>query len=499
MSVVVAPRANMMEAFAAEMAAVLSRQGSKAVSSTPVGPYMHGPNGLWSVSGLDNQVISTRVKPRGLAGALAARGTNVMNPMYPFLTGFTAGTGSEPTGVCDDPPLPGQMKNAVQTAVFGRYSRQTPVLDITRIGQIINRSEFTDFALVNDPLYAAPGNPTGITVPASSPGSLSLMSDIGARFVGVGLEFQRLLMRQLYTGNPANNTAGGGYEEFAGLDRLIRTGIRDAITGQTAPSLDSIILNENYKKVTDTSGNDNIVNVLTYLMRVLRNTASRTGLDPVTWVIAMRETLFYELTAVWPCNYLTYRCIMNDASGTGTANNLNLDAGDAIGMRDAMRQGQYLVVDGMQFNVVLDDAIDEETAGDTNRITNSCFASDIYILPLSAHGINTLYWEYFDWSGPGAAMSELSSLPQMSQYYWSDGGQYLWHAKPPTWWCVQWGALIRPRLVLRTPHLAAKIQHVQYCPLMHPRDAFTDDPYFVNGGVTSRTTAPSLYSSYNAS
>jgi hypothetical protein len=32
------------------------------------------------------------------------------------------------------------------------------------------------------------------------------------------------------------------------------------------------------------------------------------GLNPVKWVIAMRETLFYELTEGWPCNYMTYRC-----------------------------------------------------------------------------------------------------------------------------------------------------------------------------------------------
>lgn len=458
---------------------------NKAVSSTPVGPYMHGPDGLWSYPGMERPVISTRVRPNGVAGIIPARGTNVMNPIYPFLTGFTDPAETPATGPCDDPPTAGQMKNCTQTATFGRYSYQTTVLDVRRLGQIINRGEFTDFALMNNPI----NDTGGITTPATMPG-MTLVNDVAARFLAVGMKFQNKLMKQFYEGNPANNTSGG-YAEFPGLDHLIRTGIKDAITGQTCPSLDSLIINENYKKVTDSSGNDNIVNVLTYTMRMLKRLAETTGLAPVNWVLAMRETLFYELTAVWPCNYMTYRCVtMNSAVA-------NLDVGDAIAMRDQMRQGNYLVIDGERVNVVLDSAINEETSGDTNRVSATCFASDIYILPLSAMGQATLFWEYFDYSGPNAAMSSLASMPNMSNYFWSDGGQYIWHAKPPTNFCVQWLGSIDPRLILRTPHLAGKIQHVQYCPLMHPRDAFSDDPYYVNGGVTSRTTAPSLYNSYS--
>src|SRR3972149_517370 len=39
----------------------------------------------------------------------------------------------------------------------------------------------------------------------------------------VGIAFQRKLLRQVYTGNPANNNVGGGYREFPGLDILIGT------------------------------------------------------------------------------------------------------------------------------------------------------------------------------------------------------------------------------------------------------------------------------------
>lgn len=492
---------SLLDRLAQELGARSASPMRTKADGNPVGPYDHGPNGMWSYPGLEQAVISTRVKPRGLAGMLPMRPNNSMDPFYPYLTGFTDPSESNKEGVCDDPPTAGQVKNCFQTAVYGRYEYMTTEIDLTRLGQIINRGEFTDLVLMNDPLGLMPGNPAGLTIPGQSPASWSLMNDISNRFAAVGIKFQNKLMRQLWQGNPANNTAGGGYKEFPGLDSLIRTGVVDAQTGQTCPSMDSLIVNMNYKKVSEPTGDDNIVNVLTYTYRLLKNLASRTGLDPVQWVFVMRETLFYELTAVWPCNYLTYRCIMAGQSASGAENNLVVDAGDAIALRDNMRQGNYLVIDGIRVNVILDDALVEETSGDTNRISQTCFASDIKILPLTVQGnISTLYWEYFAWNGPYAALSPevRAAAPLLGNSFWSDGGQYMWTMKPPVMYCLQWAGIIQPRLILRTPQLCADIRNVQYCPLMHPRDAFPDDPYYVNGGVTSRNTAPSVYNSWSS-
>ncbi len=483
---------------------VPSAYGNKAVAGVDSQPYLHGPNGLWSYPGLERPVISTRLRPRGLAGRLPARANNSMNPLYPYLTGFTSPAETQPNGVCDDPPTAGQMKNCFQTAVFGRYSYQTRVMDITRLGQIINRSEFTDLMMVNDPIAGDAANPTpGLTWPGGVNGSATLLNEAAGRFTELGIKFQNKLMNQVWDGNPANNTGGGGYKEFPGLPMLISTGKRDAVSGVACPSLDSTLVNMNYKSVTSNTGNDTAINVLTYTWRNLRHIASRSGLDPVEWAFVMRETLFYELTAVWPCTYMTYRCMFPGQSAAGAQNTLTVDAGDAIAMRDTMREGHYLIIDGIKVQVILDDAMTELTSGDTNRISSGSFASDIYILPLTIQGGSkaALFWEYFDWGGPGAALNAqtLAAMPMLNNFFWSDGGQYIWHFKPPTNWCVQWLGLIEPRLVLLTPHLCAKIQNVQYSPLMHPRDAFPDDPYYVNGGATSRNTAPSWYNSWAVS
>ena len=51
------------------------------------------------------------VLPRtGLQNLLPVRGSRFANPLYGLFTGVTATTGSEPTGVCDDPPTAGLSK-----------------------------------------------------------------------------------------------------------------------------------------------------------------------------------------------------------------------------------------------------------------------------------------------------------------------------------------------------------------------------------------------------
>lgn len=469
-----------------QLAALLAQFGSrfKAIGA-PVGPYLHGPNGLWSVPGMERDVISTRVRPRGLAGVLPARGTNTMNPLYPYLTGFTDPAETQPENVCDDPPTAGQMKNCIQTAVFGRYSYQTRVIDLTQLGQIINRSEFTDLRLVNDPLA---GTTPGITRPATTPGRTSLTNEVSARFAEVGIKFQNKLMRQLWEGNPANNTGGGGYQEFLGLESLIGTGKVDAVTGAACPALNSLVVNAAFKNVNDNTG-DTIFELLTYAMRVLSSNAEAMGLSPATWALVMPEPMFYEVTAQWPCTYMTYRCITESGGQAG------VNAGDMVAMRDEMRNNRYLVIDGVRYNVIVDDALNVDVNADNASIPVGSFGSTIKIVPLTVAGnIAATFWEYFDFGGPGAMMSSdvLGLAPGLRDFFWSDGGQYVWHTKPPVNWCVQWLGMMRPRVILRTPHLAGEINNVVYTPLMSPRQPFSGDPNYVNGGVTSRTTAPSL-------
>jgi len=451
-------------------------------SSTPSTPYYTGPAGLFGVSGLDQQVISTHVSGQSLLTRLPFRATTVTNPLFPALTGFRDVSGSQPTGPCDDPQTAGSGKSCIQTAVFGRYSKQTRVLERNRLGQQINRGEFRDLTIVNNPIVGG-----GPDVPGSSPQALNLLNEVQARFLEVGVALQREIGPQVYVGNPSNNTGSGGYEEFPGLDILIGTGKVDAITGTTCPSLDSLIRNFNYGNIsTSTAAATNAVAWITAMVRYFEETARSTGLAPIGLAMVMRRSLFYELTAAWPCSYLTYRCNLGSNGQV-----VNVDARDQVEFRDSMRRESYLLIDGQRYEVIIDDFIDEDTNTENGSVTSGCFASDIYFVPLTVAGLYAgLFGEYFNYQGGALEMAS-------PRDFWSDGGRFLWHHKPPTNWCEQWVVKTEPRLILRTPHLAGRLTNVQYCPLIHERDVDPDSAYHVNGGVTSRV-GPSNYSEWQS-
>lgn len=461
--------------------------------SSANGPYLHGPGGMFGTPGLNRDVISTRVQPKGLLDMLPVRGTTYTNPLYPYITGFLAASGSNPTGVCDDPQTAGPAKTCIQTATFGRYSYQTRAFELNRVGQQTNRGEFMDLTLVN-PIISGD---SGISSPASAQG-WSFLDEVRLRTTEVGVAFQNKLVRQLYTGNPTNNTSGNGYEEFPGLDILIGTTKVDAITGTPCPSLHSDIKDFNYAMVNAAGGNT-IVNVLTYMMRMLRWNAERMNFGDVEWIIAMRPQLWNELTAVWPCAYMTYRC---EANTVNTQTQLVVNSNDQIAMRDDMRNGMYLLVDGIRYRVALDDGIVEENRADNATIPITGFASDIYVIPRTIRNgtMAATFVEHLDYSADNGLMSSAREIGAgfADTFYWTDGGRYAWHRKPPNNWCVQWMAKIEPRVILLTPHLAGRITNVAYNPLQHERDSIIGDDYFVDGGVQNRAPGR-LYSDWNSS
>lgn len=453
-------------------------KGEKGATGTPTDYYMHGPGGLFSTPGLDQGVFSTRVKPTGLLEILPAYPTVFTTPLYEYITGFQASTGSEADTPCSNCKQAGIKKACTQTAQFGRYCRETKEFSFERIGQLINRSEPTDLRLLN-PLFH--GDKLTPAVTNQDP----LKDEIAQAMVEVGVELEILLSQQLWNGNPANNNAGRGYEEFPGLAILVGTGKVDAITNTSCPSLDSDIKNYNYQDVC--TGTPSIVEVVTYLHRYLRKNASTMQMEPVDFRFAMREELFYELTSCWPCEYITFRCHNRDTSLIDPVG--SFDAAEMIKLRDAMRNGKYLLVDGKMIPVVFDDGIDEETDADTAELDAGEFASDIYLLPFSVKGnIASLYLEYFDFRESISAIRSGPNNMFEQDYFVTDNGKFSWN-KSKVNRCFLWDCSVKPRVLLRTPYLAGRIQNVKYVPLQHTRQPFPSDGYFVDGGPTYRSTS----------
>lgn len=460
---------------------------TKAVGSTPTATYAHGgKGGLFSAPGMSRPLFSAMVLPtQGLATRLPVRTSNETNPLFGIITGVTTSSGSEAEGVCDDPPTAGLSKLCTHTFVFGRMSRQTKVFDIDRVGKVINRSDFTDYQVFGD-AFASDGSPM-------VPGAIANVGALARNEIAKGMfelatSWSRDFAALTWTGNPSNNTAGGGYMEFYGLETLVNTGYRDALTGIACPAADSIV--RDFAGLDVHTSPDTAVKWITNTYRNLKFLARKAGLEPVQWVLAMTFGMFYELTDVWPISYLTYRNVITLGSNTAF-----VQTSDAEKMREGMRgdlynyTGQYLLIDGQQVPVVIDDSIPETDLG-------GAFRSDLYFIPLTVLGqVPVAYWEAFNYDNAGTIEFARAFAPGDS-YYTSDSGRFLWHKKPPTNFCVQLLAKTEPRLLLLTPYLAARLQNLDYQPIEHERSWNPSVPsYYKDGGQTSQDTlVPSYYS-----
>lgn len=448
----------------------------KETPSTPTATYGHGPGGAFSSFGLSKPVFGALILPYlGLGSLLPAYPSIDTNPLAGIMTGVTAPSGSNPTGVCDDCKTAGLMKLCASSVPFGRYCLDTKVYQVDRIGERRNRGEFTDLALLNQAFQVA----GGLQVPTTGGGANSLNSEFDKSMFEFAVSWMRLYAPQLFTASPANNTAGGGYREFVGLDLQINTGHVDAETGVACPAADSIIHSMANAEIQDNGAT--YVAWMTNIWRRLNFIANHTGLNPARWVIVMRQSAFWLLTDVWPCAYNTYRCTAS------TGNEASVDGAEMIRMRDAMRNGSYLTIDGVNVPVLIDDGITETmNAGES-------FNSSIYFIPVSVlGGTPVTYWEYFNFDASVTA-DDLKQFAPDGHYSSSDGGRFLW-VREQNKWCVNMSALSKPRVVLATPYIAARLTNVRYTPLAHERDFNTSASYYADGGQTERDYyGPSYY------
>lgn len=449
--------------------------------------YMHGPTGIFGVPGLERDVFSTRVRPMGLLSILPSRGTNIMYPVVGYLTGFTdEESAAEKDGVCEKPIEAGQIKSCTQGALWGRIERMTEAIELNKIGQVTNRSEMFDLRIVNDPLLQSN---FAVSSMVSREFQDLLNREVLARWYTLGASFESVLSRMIYTGTSANNTAGGGYMEFSGLETLVGTGRVDAFTQTPCPSLDSYIVNFNFSSVEDNTWQ--LFVEIVEMVRFLEQLASSTGLNPVDFRFVMRLNLFNQIVDRWPCVYASFRCELNSLPNESNIS-INVDGNQQKADADAMRIGRYLKIDGKNYPVVIDDAMpmDTNTTLGNDFLLSGEFASDIYFLPFMVRsGIISTYLEWFDYDSQNGVLQALRDGRLTQEVWTSDSGRFLWTFYRELW-CVSWAAKIEPRLRLLTPHLAGRISNIKYAPHIHAREPFPDQPYNIDGGRVTRDNTP---------
>lgn len=440
----------------------------KAAGSFQSATPLHGTGGIFSTPGLDRVVVTAYIRPQGISRVLRKVASVDESPRFATLTGFTE-TGSEPSNACDDAPT-GYVKGCNLTAQFGLVRRDTQTIDIDKVMLRLNRSDFKDLILA--------GNVLGLTdlVPSNLNANQMLNVLTMSEMIIAGTNAERKLVRDIWQGTVAAGT-------FPGLAAQITTGHVDADTGTACPAVDSDVKDFNYNNV-DGSGSLDIVVYISQLEYYLRHNANRMGLDPVTWVFVMREDLWAELSAVWPIRYNTQR----DAA-VPTNSTLFLDGREMVAERDRMRNEMKLTVNGREYDVITDDGIFEHNNVNNGNLAAGQYASSIFMVPLQiAGGVDATYMEFVDYKAAQPDVALLSNFGGAPDFFWTDNGFFSW-AIDQNRWCYQLSLKAEPRVVLRTPHLAGRIDYVMYAPLQHLRDSDLNSPYHVDGGVSYRDPA----------
>lgn len=441
---------------------------------------LHGDGSLFgSVCGLERDIISAHIRPVGIASVLPLLPSVSEDPRYGILTGFSDDIGEEPVNPCDPAPT-GYMKAGNLTSRFGRLVRDTETIDIDKVMLQRNRGDFTDLVLR--------GRVLGLTdlVPSRIDETQMLNIVTAAEMVNVGVRIERKLSRILWTGSLANNTAGGGYKESPGLEYQVATGHVDADTNVAMPAADSYVDSFGYNLLGGPTRD--IVEHVSMMEYTLRYKATRQGLDPVTWVFVMRPEMWFELSAVWPCSYLTHRC--GDSDGNAVAV-INDDTN--VRMRDEMRNGNFIIVNGNRYPVIVDDGLSEQTNVTTpGSIAAGQFASSIYMLPLTiTGGFPVLYREYLDYRA--STVSQNIALLNGKERFWTDDGVYMWVYEQNRW-CYLLSVKTEQRVVLRTPQLAGVINDVLVTPLRHLPSSDPSSVYWQDGGVSLRSDTMNNFS-----
>lgn len=443
------------------------RMATKDVTVPPTAVLAHGPNGLMSAYGVNPDVISAMPMPNTLEAVLPAQISNFENEVFAILTGQTAGTGDEWDADCDDCVTAGRLKACRQTYPFGAFCTDSESLNVTDVGRLLNRSEWADYRIINNPLAEA-----AVDAPMVNP--RDALNDEKAKLVTeMMVEHVRRHAPLAITGSPANNNAAG-YKEYNGLQALVNTGHRDTYTGVACPAADPRLVNFNQSL----TGNEaELVDLLSDLYRDRVYLANQVRMNAVQWAFVGRYEVFNELVKIWACAYYTARCVVGDTGGS-----INIDGVSQRQLQDQMSKGMYLLIDGVQVPFLIDDSI-PETIG-----TAGAFTSDIYLVPLRAGNTPLLFWQYRDMRVPARFDGEYGGA-----FTAIGGGMHLLIRKAPDNTCIQYQVKTFKRLILRAPFLAARVQNVTVTPTFHSRSPFpTDSYYFVNGGNTS-SPAPYFY------
>jgi hypothetical protein len=478
-------------------------------STTPVGPYGHGPSGIFNQVGQDPKVFSAILSP--LPGLIAD--LPVLNAMddagtqfggldqefFSCLTGVTQGAAdlfsNQPTTACADGARGGLMKVCTLVSGFGRYrfAPNAPV-ELFRSGRRASIADPIALRLMNfGPGLGGPGGSASFGVPTTALSSTNaLLNELARRMLEMGVTAQRFMARRVFSGTPLNNN--GEARDITGMDIHINQGNKvDAFTSNICTALDSVLLNFGYNSVNGPSTGYDIQRFADSMIQQLDWNTRRMGLGP-QWVgkIVVRPELWDEATKV--INVRQYQEVLLQANVFTNAR-VVIDPNDALQLRNAMRENFVWPLRGRAIPVIIDDGITEQTPVTASQLTLSgSYSSDMYFVNYEGASVPTTYWKFFDHRNENSAALEKLTA---NQSFTSDGGMFRWYVNHKNG-CVDLTIDFSPRLIVRCPQICGRIQNVAYLPVAHVRAVDPTSSYFADGGRTTGQS-PTFYAPWSIS
>ena len=173
-------------------------------------------------------------------------------------------------------------------------------------------------------------------------------------------------------------------------------------------------------------------------------------------------------------------------------NTNNIDSSRVAIMRDQMRASMTIMINGLTYQVVIDDGIlTYDSTNDANLAAGE-FACNFYFVPLRYMGSRAgTFIQYKDYRG---AQQDINTA-RLERDIWIDDGRFMWTVERIKW-CFTMSGKVEPRILLKVPQLAGRINHIMYTPLQNLRSWDQDSDYFMKGGVDHRSQ-PAFFSEWN--
>lgn len=436
----------------------------------------HGPGGLFSSQGVRPGMYSTVPRPVDLASIIPLVKSVNVNERWEVLTGVTVTEGTRATDICSEGPTPGQLKVCSQVFTWGEMKIDTRTQRLNEWGRRNNYADM-DRNVFNLMSSSHPLMPQFLTAE-------NVNTDFGKLVMEVVFALEKSFASVDVNGVAGGTSAPAGVvnsedyrpwiSQYAGLYAQIATGKVDSVSQAACPAADSVVITHNAPIASNGTNGLSFVQNVVNLVRSPLARANRVGMGDFNFVLGVHPNAWWAISDQWACQYNVDRC--NDgAAGDPVIRN----ATDITEFRDAMRNGNYLLVDGMRIPVVFADGLQWD------GVNNNTFSTDILLLPLNWRGQRLLYRQYFPLNNPQATAWQNFVGPLGSARILNDG-LYAMGARTTNGMCSKAEFYSQTRLILDTPWLAGRLNDVQVSYTVQGYDVFPGMSNYRDGGESSR-------------